>query len=913
MFENYTSVAVQAILASQRITQSLGEKLVTNDHLILGLLTEESGIAYSTLIKMGFKYRDVFNIVKKNSTGVDGYKEQDINSIKFTSGTKKIFANARLEAERLKLGYVGSEHLLIALITTASGIQNFIKVLDLKIDIRTISTEIYNQIEDYTSEVSKSKKRDRKENLKINQRDGDTRDYVCSGDSNGTLDDTNNLEKNFSDFTINLSQKSAAGKLDPVIGRQPEVNLVVQILAHRKKNNPILLGEPGVGKTAVAEGLAAYILNDNCPDFLKDKEIVSLDLGLLLAGTRFRGDFEERLQGIIKYVKGNKNIILLIDEVHTLVGAGAAEGSVDAANLLKPALARGEFQCIGATTLDEYKKHIEKDAALARRFHPVNVKEPTVEDTIIILRGLKSQYERHHQLFITDAALIAAANLGSQFIADRFLPDKAIDLIDEASAKVRLLHLKIPEAARAMRNELEIILASKDMAISMQAFDVALTHRKREIEMRAQISCLKKLHRKELISEEFFSDNDIKVEDKDIADVVSQWTGIPVNQMSSLETEKLVNMEKHLHERVVGQDVAVKAISRAIRRARVGLKNPNRPIASFIFSGPTGVGKTELTKALADYFFGSENSMVRLDMSEYMERHNIAKLIGSPPGYVGYDEGGFLTEQVRRKPYTIVLFDEIEKAHPDVFNLLLQILEDGRLTDSQSRLVDFKNTLIILTSNIGAKIIEKNITLAQSNIGDQDLRNNLEYTKMSNAVNEELKLHFKPEFLNRLDDIIVFQQLTQKDVREITNIMINQLEKRLAKQEIYLKVKENVKDKLAKEGFNPIYGARPLRRAIMNLLEDPLANFFLDKTLIKGTEIDADLNDKSIITLTVTGFRKRVHAEVPTEGQKRAQFAKDRLESRSITQVEKPKGGGLLMRQKLRERRAALEKESMKE
>jgi ATP-dependent Clp protease ATP-binding subunit ClpC len=690
-------------------------------------------------------------------------------------------------------------------------------------------------------------------------------------------------EYSLEEYTTNITEQAKEGKLDPVVGRAKEIERVIQILVRRKKNNPVLIGEPGVGKTAVAEGLAQRIIQRDVPDILEDKEIVALDIGLLLAGTKYRGEFEDRIKRIMEEVQTSTTIILVIDEIHNLIGAGAAEGAVDAANILKPALARGELQCIGATTIEEYRKHIEKDQALERRFQPVNVPEPSVDETIQILRGLRNRYERHHMLRISDGALVAAAKLGAQFIADRFLPDKAIDLIDEASARVRLSGCGLPKAAKDLDKELRELLQAKDIAIREQDFDEAGHCRDLEMEIRAQITAL--IQRQEGLNKNQAKYNPT-VEEEDIAEIVAAWTGIPVSKVSKSETEKLIKMEEILHGRVIGQDKAVMAISRAIRRARVGLKNPNRPIASFIFSGPTGVGKTELTKALASYFFGSEDTMVRLDMSEYMERHNIAKLIGSPPGYVGFSEGGLLTEAVRRKPYTVVLFDEVEKAHPDVFNLLLQILEDGRLTDAQGRLVDFKNTLLILTSNIGSKVIEKG---SQGGLGFEtaDDATDGQYDRISSAVNEELKQYFRPEFLNRLDEIIVFSQLTKQNVREIADIMVSQLCDRVLKQGLNLEVTDAVKEKLTDEGFNPIYGARPLRRAIMHLLEDNLAGSFLQTEFKKGSNIIVNLDSNGEVEITLTEG-----TDVPTDENQnedmpqRRRFALSTMRKRKKEKVE---------------------------
>ena len=647
------------------------------------------------------------------------------------------------------------------------------------------------------------------------------------------------------EFGSNLTELAIENVLDPVVGRQKEIERVIQILGRRTKNNPVLIGEPGVGKTAIAEGLAQRIANRDIPAILEDKLVVTLDVGLLVAGTKYRGEFEERLKRIMDEIKTANNVILVIDEVHTLIGAGAAEGAIDAANLLKPALARGELQCIGATTLEEYRKHIEKDAALERRFQPVLVGEPSVEETIEILFGLRDRYEKHHQLKMSDAALAAAAKYANQYISDRFLPDKAIDLIDEAGSRVRLLNSQLPPAARELDKELRSVLKTKDEAIRAQKYEKAEQYRTREMEIKAQIAAIAQSKK----SEPNLQIEDPVVTEEDIAEIVAFWTGIPVTKLTKSESEKLMHMEETLHSRIIGQDEAVVAVSRAIRRARVGLKNPNRPIASFIFSGPTGVGKTELTKALASYFFGVQEAMVRLDMSEYMERHTVSKLIGSPPGYVGYSEGGYLTEAVRKRPYTVILFDEIEKAHPDIFNLLLQILEDGRLTDAKGRTIDFKNTILIMTSNIGSKVIEKGggslgFELAESQTDSQ-------YNRIKLLVNEELKQYFRPEFLNRLDEIIVFRQLTKDEVREIAEIMLQEVFDRIKQQEIELSVTERFKNRLVDEGYNPSYGARPLRRAVMRLLEDSLAEEVLSNRVNAGDSAVVDVDENGEIKVLV--------------------------------------------------------------
>ncbi|CAI9093263.1 OLC1v1028727C1 [Oldenlandia corymbosa var. corymbosa] len=649
------------------------------------------------------------------------------------------------------------------------------------------------------------------------------------------------------EFGTNLTKLAADGKLDPVVGRQEQIERVIQILGRRTKNNPCLIGEPGVGKTAVAEGLAQRIAKGDVPETIEGKQVITLDMGLLVAGTKYRGEFEERLKRLMDEIRQNKEIILFIDEVHTLIGAGAAEGAIDAANILKPALARGELQCIGATTLDEYRKHIEKDPALERRFQPVKVPEPSVDETVQILKGLRERYELHHKLCYTNEALVAAAQLSYQYISDRFLPDKAIDLIDEAGSRVRLRYAQLPVKARELEKQLRQLAVLKDEAIRSQDFDKAKEIHDREMDLRAQIRTVIEKNKEMSIAETELEDGRIMVTEVDIQHIVALWTGIPVDKVSSDESDRLLKMEETLHNRVIGQDEAVKAISRAIRRARVGLKNPDRPIASFIFSGPTGVGKSELAKALTAYYFGSEEAMVRLDMSEFMERHTVSKLIGSPPGYVGYTEGGQLTEAVRRRPYTVVLFDEIEKAHPDVFNMMLQILEDGRLTDSKGRTVDFKNTLLIMTSNVGSSIIEKGGRQMCFDV-DYDEKDS-SYNRIKTMVTEELKQYFKPEFLNRLDEMIVFRQLTKLEVKDIADIMLKEVFERLKKKEIQLQVTERFRDRVVDEGYDPSYGARPLRRAINRLLEDSLAEKMLGREIKEGDSVIVDVDSKGNVTV----------------------------------------------------------------
>jgi ATP-dependent Clp protease ATP-binding subunit ClpC len=804
MFERFTEKAIKVIMLAQEEARRLGHNFVGTEQILLGLIGEGTGIAAKVLKSMGVNLKDARVEVEKIIGRGSGFVAVEIP---FTPRAKRVLELSLEEARQLGHNYIGTEHLLLGLLREGEGVAA--RVLEnLSLDLSKVRTQVIRLL-------------------------GDTVEITAGG--NQTKGKTPTLEE----FGSNLTQKAADGKLDPVIGRQKEIERVIQILGRRTKNNPILIGEPGVGKTAIAEGLAQRITNKDVPDILEDKKVVTLDIGLLVAGTKYRGEFEERLKKIIEEIKATNNIILVIDEVHTLIGAGAAEGAIDAANILKPALARGEMQCIGATTLEEYRKHIEKDPALERRFQPVMVGEPTVEETVEILYGLRDRYEKHHKLVISDEALSAAAKFADQYIADRFLPDKAIDLIDEAGSRVRLMHSQLPPAARELDKELRELLKQKDEAVRGQDFETAGKLRDREMEIKAQIAAIAQSKKGDT---ETVKDVCV-VTEEDIAQIVAAWTGIPVNKMTRSESEKLLQMEETLHGRIIGQDEAVVAVSRAIRRARVGLKNPNRPIASFIFSGPTGVGKTELTKALASYFFGSEEAMVRLDMSEYMERHTVSKLIGSPPGYVGYNEGGQLTEAVRRRPYTVVLFDEIEKGHPDVFNLLLQILEDGRLTDSKGRTVDFKNTLLILTSNVGSKVIEKGggglgFDLSESQSESQ-------YNRIKSLVNEELKQYFRPEFLNRLDEIIVFRQLTKDEVGEIAEIMLKEVFTRISEKGIQLEVTPRFKSYLIDEGYNPIYGARPLRRAVMRLLEDTLSEEFLSEKIKEGDTAVVDIDDSN--------------------------------------------------------------------
>jgi len=813
MFERFTEKAIKVIMLAQEEARRLGHNFVGTEQILLGLIGEGTGVAAKVLKSMGVNLKDARVEVEKIIGRGSGFVAVEIP---FTPRAKRVLELSLEEARQLGHNYIGTEHLLLGLIREGEGVAA--RVLEnLGVDLSKVRTQVIRML-------------------------GETAEVAAGSSSQGRTK-TPTLDE----FGSNLTELAAKGNLDPVVGRQKEIERVIQILGRRTKNNPVLIGEPGVGKTAIAEGLAQRIANRDIPDILEDKRVVTLDIGLLVAGTKYRGEFEERLKKIMDEIRQAGNIVLVIDEVHTLIGAGAAEGAIDAANILKPALARGELQCIGATTLDEYRKHIERDAALERRFQPVMVGEPSVDETIEILYGLRERYEQHHKLKILDEALEAAAKLSDRYISDRFLPDKAIDLMDEAGSRVRLMNSQLPDAAKELDRELRQILKQKDEAVRSQDFDRAGELKDKEIDLKAQIRAIAQAKKAE---SDRGTEGSPTVTAEEIAHIVASWTGVPVNKLTESESEKLLNMEDTLHQRLIGQEDAVKAVSRAIRRARVGLKNPNRPIASFIFSGPTGVGKTELTKSLAAYFFGSEDAMIRLDMSEYMERHTVSKLIGSPPGYVGYNEGGQLTEAVRRKPYTVVLFDEIEKAHPDVFNLLLQILEDGRLTDAKGRTVDFKNTLLIMTSNIGSQVIEK----GGGSLGFEfsENRSDSQYNRIRSLVNEELKKFFRPEFLNRLDEIIVFRQLTKDEVKEIAEILLKEVFSRLTEQNIGISVTDKFKERLVEEGYNPSYGARPLRRAIMRLLEDVLAEEILSGRLGDGDTSIVDIDDDNKVIITST-------------------------------------------------------------
>ena len=834
MFERFTEKAIKVIMLAQEEARRLGHNFVGTEQILLGLIGEGTGVAAKVLKSMGVNLKDARVEVEKIIGRGSGFVAVEIP---FTPRAKRVLELSLEEARQLGHNYIGTEHLLLGLIREGEGVAA--RVLEnLGVDLAKVRTQVIRML-------------------------GETAEVSGGGGGGGAKGSTKT--PTLDEFGSNLTQMASEAKLDPVVGRHNEIERVIQILGRRTKNNPVLIGEPGVGKTAIAEGLAQRIQQGEIPDILEDKRVLTLDIGLLVAGTKYRGEFEERLKKIMEEIKAAGNVILVIDEVHTLIGAGAAEGAIDAANILKPALARGELQCIGATTLDEYRKHIERDAALERRFQPVNVGEPSIDDTIEILRGLRERYEQHHRLKITDEALVAAATLGDRYISDRFLPDKAIDLIDEAGSRVRLLNSKLPPEAKEVDKELRGVQKQKEDAVRDQDFTKAGELREKEVELRDQIRSLLQANRTDVTADAEASaessdapaaesaESSPMVNEEDIAQIVASWTGVPVQKLTESESVKLLNMEETLHQRLIGQDEAVKAVSKAIRRARVGLKNPNRPIASFIFSGPTGVGKTELTKALATYFFGSEEAMIRLDMSEFMERHTVSKLIGSPPGYVGFNEGGQLTEAVRRRPYTVVLFDEIEKAHPDVFNLLLQLLEDGRLTDSKGRTVDFKNTLVIMTSNIGSKVIEKGGGGLGFEFSGESAEES-QYTRIRSLVNEELKQYFRPEFLNRLDEIIVFRQLSRDEVKEIAEIMLKEVFGRMGEKGITLTVSDAFKERLVEEGYNPAYGARPLRRAVMRLLEDSLAEEVLSGRIKDGDHAEVDVDDDKKVVVRHKGL-----------------------------------------------------------
>ncbi|HEX2468504.1 MAG TPA: ATP-dependent Clp protease ATP-binding subunit [Solirubrobacterales bacterium] len=799
MFERFTERARQVVVLAQEEARTLKHNYIGTEHILLGLLREEEGLAARVLESLDITVERVrAQVVRIVGSG----EEVTSGQIPFTPRAKKVLELALREALSLGHNYIGTEHILLGLVRENEGVAARI-LLDFDADSEKIRNEV----------------------IRMLSGPGGRRQGAGAGSGEGKKS-----SKLLDQFGRNLTKLASEGKLDPVIGRETEIERIMQILSRRQKNNPVLLGEPGVGKTAIVEGLASRITKGEVPELLKNRQIYTLDLAALVAGSKYRGEFEERLKKVMKEITQRGDIVLFIDELHNLVGAGAAEGAIDAASILKPALSRGELQTIGATTLDEYRKYLERDSALERRFQQIKVDEPSIPDTVQILEGLRERYEDHHKVKITDEALAAAAELADRYISDRFLPDKAIDLIDEAASRMRIKSMSQPPVYRDLEEEIEETRRAKEAAIEAQEFEKAANLRDKERQL---------TNRKRELEDQWEAGDGGErptVGEEEIADIVSMWTGIPVFKLTEAETKKLVRMEEELHKRVIGQDVAIEAVSKAIRRSRAGIKDPKRPAGSFIFLGPSGVGKTELARTLAEFLFGDEDAMVRIDMSEYMEKHAVSRLVGSPPGYVGYDEGGQLTEAVRRKPYSVLLLDEIEKAHPDVFNILLQILEDGRLTDAQGRTVDFRNTIVIMTSNIGAKDIARNVSFG---FGSSD-ETGASYEDMKDRIMGELKKVFRPEFLNRIDEVIVFHKLTKDEIKEIIDLMITRVRAQVAEHDLQLELSDEAKELLAEKGWDPAMGARPLRRAIQRFIEDPLADEVLRQgpdTIVSGTTV----------------------------------------------------------------------------
>ena len=816
MFERFTDRARRVVVLAQEEARLLNHSYIGTEHILLGLIHEGEGVAAKALESLSISLEAVRNqveeIIGQGGSSPSGH-------IPFTPRAKKVLELSLREALQLGHNYIGTEHILLGLIREGEGVAAQVLV-KLGADLSRVRQQVIQLLSGYQGQSGGQSSGGRSEQ---GQAAG------VGGSSKGDGDDKGS--QILDQFGRNLTQMAREHQLDPMIGRSNELERVMQILSRRTKNNPVLVGEPGVGKTAIVEGLAQKIVNDDVPDTLRDKQLYTLDLGSLVAGSRYRGDFEERLKKVLKEIKTRGDIILFIDEIHTLVGAGAAEGAIDAASILKPMLARGELQTVGATTLDEYRKHVEKDAALERRFQPVKVDEPTLAHTIEILKGVRDQYEKHHRVTITDQALVAAANLADRYISDRHLPDKAIDLIDEAGSRLRIKRMQTPPDLRDLERRLDEVLQAKRTAVEEQQFEEAGRLRDQEkalLEEKAAKEAEVKASGVDLFDE---------VDEEAIAEVLSLWTGIPVYKLTEEETQKLLNMEAELHKRIIGQENAVSAVSQSIRRTRAGLKDPKRPSGSFIFLGPTGVGKTELAKTLAEFLFGDDSSLITLDMSEYMEKHTVSRLVGSPPGYVGYEEGGQLTEAVRRKPFSVVLFDEIEKAHPDVFNTLLQILEEGRLTDSQGRSVDFRNTVLIMTSNLGTQDLRK------ANVGFTTDDSAMSYERMKDKVNEALKQHFRPEFLNRIDETIVFHELAKNEVVQMVDLMLKRLTTQLEAQGLGIELTQAAKELLADVGYDPQLGARPLRRAIQRQIEDVLSEKLLYKEFSAGQIIVVDVED----------------------------------------------------------------------
>ena len=809
----FTNSAQRALEIANDLAAKLGHTYIGTEHILYGLVEEQNGVASKVLENQGVTSNEVLREIEELIGVSQDGTIADIGAIGFTPRTKRVIENAFLEARRLNSEYIGTEHILVGIMREGDSVAVRI-MMDLNVNPQKLYSEIVKTINEAGTQEQVEKR----------------------SSNNGSFNSTPTLNQ----YGTDLTKKAREGKLDPVIGRRNEIDRVIQILSRRTKNNPCLIGEPGVGKTAIAEGLAEKIVLSDVPETLKDKRVVSIDISSMVAGAKYRGDFEERIKKVLEEVRKAGDVILFIDEIHTIVGAGSAEGAVDAANILKPLLARGEIQVVGATTTNEYRKYIEKDAALERRFSPVMVSEPSEEDTIKILEGLRDKYEAHHNVKITDEAIKAAVELSTRYVNDRYLPDKAIDLIDEASSKVKMQTYTKPDSIRKLEDEIEKINKEKEEAIATQNFEKAAKLRDESKNKKQQ------LQEKQNKWKDSNTKKVMTLNKENIAQVIATWTGIPVNKITETENEKLKHLEENLHKRVVGQNEAVTSVAKAIRRGRVGLTDPNRPIGSFLFLGPTGVGKTELAKALSEAMFGNEDAMIRVDMSEFMESHSTAKLIGSPPGYVGYDEGGQLTEKVRRKPYSVILFDEIEKAHPDVMNMLLQILEDGRLTDSQGRTVNFKNTIIIMTSNVGARLITDKKKLGFSGENGENL-DKQEYEDTKKEVMAELKKQFRPEFINRIDDIIVFHKLEEKDIKQIIDIMLIQIKNRLETQNIKIDIDDSVKELIAKKGVDNNYGARPLRRAIQNMLEDKIAEAILDGKVKPGKKSIATVENNEVI------------------------------------------------------------------
>ncbi len=822
MFRRFTQKARSAVIHAQEEAKQLKHPAIGTEHILLGLLKEGEGVGARALLNTGIdleKVREEINkVIGENTAAV----EEAAGDLPVTPRAKKVFNLAFDEARLQGVNYVGTEHLLLALLREEEGVAGQV-LISMGVKLDGIREQVLMLLGGEASPNTANKNPYQEPLLNQNLAQGKRKNRSKTP----TLDA----------FSRDLTQDAAEGRLDPVIGRDNEIERLIQVLSRRTKNNPVLIGDPGVGKTAIVEGLAQRIKGNQVPEILSKKRVVALDLSSMVAGTKYRGEFEDRLTKIVNEIRTAGDIIVFIDELHTIVGAGAAEGAIDAANILKPSLARGEFQCAGATTLDEYRKHIEKDAALERRFQPILVDEPTIEESIEILKGLRDRYEAHHGVKISDEAIEAAARLSARYISDRFLPDKAIDLIDEASSRVRLANYVLPEELKNLELKMEELVKEKEEAINAQEYEKAAWMRDEEQKLKEEIDN----RRKEWINQRNLEVG--SVGESEIAAIVSSWTGIPVNKMAAEESERLIHLEDYLHRRVVGQEEAVRAVSRAVRRARAGLKNPKRPIGSFVFLGPTGVGKTELARALAEAMFGSEDAIIRMDMSEYMEKHAVSRMIGSPPGYVGYDEGGQLTEKVRRKPYSVILLDEIEKAHPDVFNILLQVMEDGRLTDGQGRTVDFRNSIIIMTSNVGAESIGKVNRVGFSSVIDEAQ----DYNRMKDGVMETLKHTFRPEFVNRIDEIIVFQSLDEDELKEIVELLLEELRKRIEENEYEMEISEKARELIIKEGYNPAYGARPIKRAIQKLVEDSISEEILKRTVEAGDRIIVDSDGEKII------------------------------------------------------------------